>query len=230
MGIDSKIGWTHHTLNPGTGCQKVSVGCTNCYAEAIRARFGHTDEWGPEGVRELTGWGTWKKPLKRHRELCDLQRAMDETAEIQRLLGDPLTLVIGQRVELERVFVGSLCDIFEDHPAVAQWRMGLWEMMIHAHFHFRWLLLTKRPENIAEMLPDDFDGWDRGRVAGSMWLGTSIESMDYAWRRDELVKVPAPVHFLSIEPMLGPVHDLDLTDIEWVIVGGESGAGYRDDI
>ena len=60
-----------------------------------------------------------------------------------------------------------------------------------------------------------------------MWLGTSIESDDYCWRADDLRQVPAAVRFLSCEPLLGPLPSLGLTDIHWVIVGGESGPSFR---
>jgi hypothetical protein len=61
----------------------------------------------------------------------------------------------------------------------------------------------------------------------NVWVGTSIESDDYCWRADEIRRAPAAVRFLSLEPLLGPLPSLDLTDIHWVIAGGESGAGHR---
>jgi protein gp37 len=61
----------------------------------------------------------------------------------------------------------------------------------------------------------------------NVWIGTSIESDEYCWRADELRRIPAAVRFLSLEPLLGPVPSLDLTEIDWVIVGGESGPQHR---
>jgi protein gp37 len=61
----------------------------------------------------------------------------------------------------------------------------------------------------------------------NVWIGTSIESDDYCWRADELRRTPAAIRFLSCEPLLGPLPSLDLTDIDWVIVGGESGPRFR---
>jgi protein gp37 len=61
----------------------------------------------------------------------------------------------------------------------------------------------------------------------NVWVGTSIEANDYSWRADELRRAPAAVRFLSCEPLLGPLPSLDLTDIDWVIVGGESGPNFR---
>ena len=85
-----------------------------------------------------------------------------------------------------------------------------------------WQLLTKRPENFARFLPADWgQGWP------NVWLGVSIETMDYAGRADILRGIPAAVRFLSYEPALGPLDGLDLTGIDWVIYGGESGPGFR---
>jgi protein gp37 len=83
-------------------------------------------------------------------------------------------------------------------------------------------LLTKRAEGIQPNLPA---GWPKGFE--HVWLGVSIENNDYAYRADHLRAVPATVRFVSYEPALGPLDKLDLTGIDWVIVGGESGAGYR---
>lgn len=83
--------------------------------------------------------------------------------------------------------------------------------------------MTKRPERIAECLPADWGrGWD------NVWLGTSIEDDRFVDRADYLRRVPAAVRFVSYEPALGPLaHALDLEGLHWLIVGGESGPGYR---
>jgi len=124
----------------------------------------------------------------------------------------------GQR---RRVFCASLADIFEDHPGPNSWRAEVFDVIRNA----RWLdfqLLTKRPENFTRMLPDDWgDGYP------NVWLGTSIENNEVASRGHDLTAVPATVHFVSYEPAIGPLDELALDDIEWMIVGGESGPGYR---
>jgi protein gp37 len=84
-----------------------------------------------------------------------------------------------------------------------------------------WQLLTKRPNLIRRTLPPDLHG------APNIWLGTSVESAEYMWRIEKLIETPAAVHFLSIEPLLGPIPNLKLDDIEWVICGGESGKRHR---
>jgi len=120
-----------------------------------------------------------------------------------------------------RVFCASLCDVFEDHPTANATRPRLWDV-IRECTALDWQLLTKRPERIAGELPEDWgDGWDH------VWLGTSIENNAVVHRADHLRNIPAAVRFVSYEPALGPLDALELTGIDWVIVGGESGPGYR---
>lgn len=123
--------------------------------------------------------------------------------------------------ESARVFCASLCDVFEDHPTANATRPALWDL-VRACPHLDWQILTKRPQRIVECLPADWgDGWPH------VWLGTSIEDMRVAERAEHLRRVPAAVRFVSYEPALGPLDDLDLRGIDWVIYGGESGPGYR---
>jgi protein gp37 len=120
-----------------------------------------------------------------------------------------------------RVFCASMADVFEkDAPQDEQER--LWQL-IEETPRLDWQLLTKRPERIQDCLPPT---WLSDPLP-NVWLGTSIENKDYTWRIKELVKVPAVVHFLSVEPLLGPIPRIPLADIEWVIVGGESGPSAR---
>lgn len=138
-----------------------------------------------------------------------------------------------------RVFCASLADVF-DNQVQAEWRAELWQL-IRDTPRLDWLLLTKRPQNIAKMLPADWrGGW------ANVWLGTTVENQTEADRRIRpLLDVPAAVHFLSCEPLLGPLN-LDgpgryylsgfETDnngpifhgLDWVITGGESGPGFRE--
>lgn len=121
-----------------------------------------------------------------------------------------------------RVFCGSLCDWAEDHPDAEAVRPDLWSI-IRKCTSLDFQLLTKRPERIAQLLPSDWgeNGWP------NVWLGTSIEDMRVADRADHLRRIPASVRFISYEPALGSLNELDLTGIDWVIYGGESGPGYR---
>ena len=118
-------------------------------------------------------------------------------------------------------FCASLCDIFEDHPTAIATLPRLWDL-IRSTPYLDWQLLTKRPNRIMESLPPD---WNDGYA--NVWLGTSIENMDVAWRADCLREIPSVVRFISYEPALGPLDDLDITGIDWIIYGGESGPNYR---
>jgi protein gp37 len=116
------------------------------------------------------------------------------------------------------VFVNSMSDLFHEEVPLS-YVQRVFEVMQDCPQH-RFQVLTKRAGRLAEIaseLP-----WP-----DNVWMGVSVETAAYAWRIHELRKVPAAVRFLSIEPMLGPVGRLPLKGIDWVIVGGESGAGAR---
>jgi len=118
------------------------------------------------------------------------------------------------------VFTCSWSDWF--HEDADQWRDEAWAV-IRACPHLHFQILTKRHERIAAHLPAD---WGPGGY-GNVWLGVSIENNRYVHRADTLRQIPAVVRFISAEPLLGPLPDLSLQGIDWLIVGGESGAGYR---
>jgi len=122
-----------------------------------------------------------------------------------------------------RVFCASMADVFEDREDLIPWRERLWTL-IEATPHLNWLLLTKRPGNILKMMPE-------GGFGPNVWLGATVELQEFAKGRiKQLLRVPATVHFLSCEPLLGP---LDLSTwlhtggLDWVITGGESAPNAR---
>jgi protein gp37 len=117
-----------------------------------------------------------------------------------------------------RIFVNSMSDLFHERVPLAFIRQ-VFETMIACPQH-QFQVLTKRPERLLEVC--DALSWP-----AHVWMGVSIENDEYAYRSRILQQVPATVRFLSVEPLLGPIPDLPLTDIHWVIVGGESGAGAR---
>ena len=120
---------------------------------------------------------------------------------------------------IDRVFTCSWSDFF--HEDADHWRVKAWLTIRNCpNLHFQ--ILTKRPENIYTRLPTN---WRHGDP--NVWLGVSIESPDYLWRADVLRRIPARVRFISAEPLLAPLSSLDLTGFHWLIVGGESGPGYR---
>jgi protein gp37 len=189
---------------------KVSEGCQHCYAETLAKRWKH-DIWGPPATthRRLFAAKHWTEPLRWNEAA--------RKAGVQR-----------------RVFSGSMCDVFEDHPDVGAARVLLWDV-IERTPNLIWLLLTKRPENIEGMLPAE---WGESRWYQNVWLGTSVENQEQARARiPALLAVEgAARYFLSCEPLLEP---LDLASIlcedgsralrliDWAIIGGESGPHFR---
>jgi protein gp37 len=119
-----------------------------------------------------------------------------------------------------RVFVNSMSDLFhEESPE--EFLREVFNVMMETPRH-RYQVLTKRPERMAEVLSGfEQDGWYK--PVEHIWLGTSVESNRVLSRVDHLRAVPAQVRFLSCEPLLGSLPDLNLEGISWVIVGGESG-------
>ena len=111
-----------------------------------------------------------------------------------------------------------MSDLFhEDVPD--EFIRRVFDTMVRADWHI-YQILTKRPQRLARLgqsLP-----WPP-----HIWIGVSVESNAYAWRADYLRRVPAAVRFISAEPLLGPVDELNLEGLHWVITGGESGAGHR---
>jgi protein gp37 len=120
--------------------------------------------------------------------------------------------------EPKRIFVNSMSDLFHEKVPV-EFILRVFDTMVKAKWH-TFQILTKRAKRAAEigpLLP----------YRPNIWQGVSVENSDVAWRIDELRRVPAMVRFLSLEPLIGPIPDLDLNGIHWVIVGGESGPGAR---
>ncbi len=201
MGQNSSIEWTDHTFNPWWGCTKVSPACDNCYAELWAKRMGH-QVWGSQANRRFFTDHHWKEPL-----------AWNDEARIEK--------------RRRRVFCASMADVFERRAELSSERERLWKL-IDATPWLDWLLLTKRPQNVAHLAPWK-EQWPR-----NVWLGTTVENQLYAERRlPLLLKHPAAVRFLSCEPLLGPIdlrtwfHRKGLHPISWVITGGESGPGAR---
>lgn len=116
------------------------------------------------------------------------------------------------------IFVNSMSDLFHEH--VPYWFIrSVFSTMKKASWH-TFQILTKRSDRLAELAPK-LD-WPP-----NVWMGVSIENAKYLWRADDLRDVPAAIRFLSLEPLLGSLGRINLSDIDWVIVGGESGPGAR---
>jgi protein gp37 len=155
------------------------------------------DIWGKNKPRREFGEKHWNEPLK--------WNAQAEKA------GVPL-----------KVFCGSMFDWREDHPQVDAVLPRIHELWKKTPW-LQWQMLTKRSDRIASGLPADWGAYGYPNV----WLGVSIELNDYVHRAEDLVKIPAVVRFVSYEPALGPLDQLSLDGIDWLIYGGESGPKYR---
>jgi protein gp37 len=222
MGDVTGIAWTDHTWSPWEGCAKVSPGCAHCYADTLNHRWNH-DNWGfmPDGSRKPLlerSDAYWQKPIQWNK-----QAAQD-----------------GVR---RRVFP-SMCDPFDD-AAPLELQQRFWDL-IDATPHLDWLLLTKRLENIFDIVKHICGGNYNFTFKNTpnVWLGVSAEDQK---RLDErapiLLGFDAKVRFLSLEPLIAPVdvfsvvtprfaaddprHEPWRNGVEWLIVGGESGHGAR---
>jgi protein gp37 len=216
MAQNSKISWTDHTFNPWWGCVRVSPACDHCYAESFSKRVGN-DVWGVDAPRRFFGDKHWNEPLKWNRD------ALKE-------FGRPA-----------RVFCASMADVFEERPELDQHRQRLMQL-VHGTLNLDWLLLTKRHTQIARYK-------EVFTQSGNARMGVTVENQTYDFR------VVPGVTWISYEPALGPL-DLHLSGesctcsshqfvpcrgigslgngwkcaeskINWVIIGGESGAGAR---
>lgn len=187
MAINSPIEWTEATWNPVTGCNKISLGCKNCYAERMSKRL------------KAMGQKNYRNGFK-----LTLQPQM---------LRLPL-----QWKKPQTIFVNSMSDLFHKKVPV-EYIQDVFDVMRHAHWH-RFQVLTKRADRLEQVAP--FLDW-----TPNIWMGVSVESQQYVSRIDHLRRTGAKTKFLSLEPLLGPLEGLDLSGIDWAIVGGESGFGAR---
>jgi protein gp37 len=252
MAENSKIEWTTHTFNPWRGCTKVHAGCTNCYAETLSGRNpGTLGTWGPNGTRVVAAESAWREPLKWGRHAHDTQAWHSanslKDAERPRVFCASLADVFedwqgpvmhhagGQMINCPKCgwepFMGN--DGYDG--CENKWltlddvRVRLFNLPPVTE-RLDWLALTKRPELIRATIDRTVgvDWWKEN--CPNVWLGTSVSDQptadEYAKRLRECRDL-SPVLFLSVEPLLGPINNLPLDGIDWVIVGGESGPKAR---
>lgn len=215
---DSAIQWTEKTWNPVTGCTKVSPGCAHCYAETFAERFRATPGHPYEQGFDLRLWP----------ERLDVPLRWTKPAVI---------------------FVNSMSDLFhEEIPD--EYIQRVFDVMAAASHH-TFQVLTKRPDRMRDLRRAWHENHPACDPLPNVWLGTTIENRRFVGRADALRDTPAAVRFISAEPLLGPLiypaaersmedgsyepcwtddyrgPELDLTDIGWLIIGGESGPGAR---
>ena len=197
MATNSSIEWTDATWNPTRGCTRVSEGCRHCYAERLAVRFGGAGQ-AYEGLSMMTSAGP---------------RWANRVQLVPEVVEQPL-----HWKKPRFVFVNSMSDLF--HPDVPlEFIQRVFSIMERCPQH-TFQVLTKRSERLREFaqhLP-----WPP-----NVWMGVSVEDVRVTHRVTDLQAVPAAVRFLSVEPLIGPLEELPLAEIHWVIVGGESGPGAR---
>ena len=227
MGDKTGIAWTDATWNPVVGCSRVSEGCRHCYAERQAFRHGQMMARSPyKGLTEKVG------------------AEIRWTGEV-RLVENALALPLRWR-RPRRIFVNSMSDLF--HESLSDECIGrVFEIMGSAQQH-TYQILTKRPERMQRFISHhsaaggQLGPWPWPHV----WLGVSVENQETADERIPLLlKAPAAVHWISAEPLLGPVDlrrwlEIDRLvgspdyvrsgfrpELSWVVIGGESGPGAR---
>lgn len=221
MAENTGIEWAKHTFNPWLGCTKVGPGCDHCYAEALAKRTGWKSLWGPHAPRRRTK--DWSGPRKWQRE----------------------AVATGER---PWVFSASMADIF-DNQVPPEWRADYWQLVRETP-NLNWIIVTKRIGNVQDMVPADWPFPHVGLVS------TIVNQTEADRDIPKLLATPAAWRGISAEPLLGPImlddiviqekvgehhinalfceeHPEDCegpmgsTTLDWVIVGGESGANAR---
>lgn len=197
MASTSPIEWTQMTWNPVRGCTRISEGCRNCYAERLATRFAGAGQ-AYEGLSIMTPAGP---------------RWTNRVNLVPEVLEQPL-----RWRQPRLIFVNSMSDLF--HPDVPfEFIQRVFNIIERCPQH-TFQILTKRSQRLRELA--SHLNWPP-----NAWMGVSVEDARVTSRVNDLQAVPARVRFLSVEPLIGPIDELPLDDIHWVIVGGESGPGAR---
>ncbi len=197
---DSQIEWTDVTWNPVAGCLILSSGCSHCYVMHMACRL---EVMGVEKYVGLTRKsGTrmiWRGVIREDRASLDIPRRWQRP---------------------RKIFVNSMSDLFHDGVSDS-FIADVWQAMRDTPHH-TYQILTKRPDRMAGFLSTH-----TGEVLDNVWLGPSVENRDVVDRIDFLRQAPAAIRFISFEPLIGSVGAIELSDIHWAIVGGESGSAAR---
>jgi protein gp37 len=203
----SAIEWTKKTWNPTVGCSIVSAECRECYAMKMAHRLAAMGQDKYKGLTHvINGKVVWNGIVRLDRDSLELPYETKKP-----------TLW----------FVNSMSDLFHEtlsHDDIC----AVWSVMVVCDRH-RYQVLTKRPD----IMRDFVNGWIGHMRSGSLapvanvWLGTSVGYRPAKHRIQELRDTNAAVRFLSCEPLIEDLGELDLSGIHWVIVGGESGPNAR---
>lgn len=185
----SSIEWTDMTWNPTTGCNKISAGCKNCYAEVMTRRL------------QAMGVEKYDKGFSIRTHEKDLELPY-------------------QWKKPRVVFVNSMSDLFHKKVPVSFIQKVFKVMRDNPQHVFQ--VLTKRSDLLLQYDREGLLDWSY-----NIWMGVSVEDEKVKHRIDDLRNTKARIKFLSCEPLIGPLPNMNLKDIDWVIVGGESGRKPR---
>jgi len=195
---ESSIEWTDATWNPVVGCTIISPGCTNCYAMRMAARLQAMGMAKYDGLTRRSGNRyVWTGAITLDRKSLSAPTSWTKP---------------------RMIFVNSMSDLFQE-AVPAEFVGEVWDVMRATPQH-TYQILTKRPERMADLS-------DVLPKLSNVWLGTSIENAEHRWRLEPLRRTRAAIRFVSFEPLIGDPDVTDLTDIDWAIVGGESGPRAR---
>lgn len=197
---ETQIEWTDATWNPVAGCSVKSAGCKNCYAMQMARRLEAMGIEKYEGlIRKDRKNPVWNGVIREDRESLSIPYKWRKA---------------------RKIFVNSMSDLF--HEKVSDdFIRDVWKVMEETPQH-HYQILTKRPERMQDVLKNKIK-----LVLPNVWLGTSVEDERVLSRIDYLRKTPAAIRFISFEPLIGSVGNVNLKGIDWAIVGGESGASAR---
>lgn len=197
---ETRIEWTDTTWNPVAGCKIMSAGCTNCYAMQMARRLEAMGVEKYKGITRKSGRRViWNNTIRLDEKSLDIPRKWRKPRNI---------------------FVNSMSDLFHD-LVPDDFIQKVWAVMSDTPQH-NYQILTKRPDRMANLIGNKIN-----TILPNVWLGTSVENAEVAFRISELQKVPAAVRFISFEPLISSVGNVNLKDIHWAIVGGESGSSAR---
>ena len=231
------IQWTDKVWNPTTGCDRISPGCDNCYALTMAKRLKAMGQakYQADGDPRTSGPGFgiathadaltiplhWREPRRIFvNSMSDLGHARVPREFVARVWAvmaatpQQTYQVLSKRPERMLRLLADECTCGSGHPPGAHFRSAM-----------EWAATRHSPTYVPGLKSGV--GCNGAWPLPGVWLGTSIESDKYAWRADDLRRTPAAVRFLSLEPLIGPLPSLSFEGIDWMIIGGESGAGAR---
>ena len=245
MGDQSKIEWTDATWNPVLGCRKVSEGCRNCYAMSVAWRMMHAPS-----EKTRAAYADLAKKTSKGIEWTGQARFIPERLAQPLRWARPRRIFVNSMSDLfhEDITLGEAAAVFGVMSAAQHHTFQVLTKRPHEMSVFL-NRIEARAAAMKNMFPADSHAWRVNQILKAralniehhklltesrnswplpnVWLGTSVESRNHLDRIDHLRNCPAAVRFLSCEPLLGSLEEIDLTGIDWVIVGGESGPNAR---